>query len=94
MNYLSQHAIVEGKVIYLNIDDEKKEYWARIKDETMRLKTYRIPEELKIEAEEKQIMFYPDGKIDKITIKIISRNNQYINLTTKGVFGGVKLQSE
>jgi len=92
MNYLQQRAIVEGKTVYLNIDNDNNEYWAQIKDGENRLKTYQVPGEIEIEIEQKQIAFYPDGSIDKTTIELINPDNQYINLTTKGVFGGVKLQ--
>ena len=96
MNYLCQRSIVEGKIIYLNIDIDngKREYWAQVKGEINRLKTYKVPDQMKIETQQKQIMFYPDGSIDKTTIKLINPDNRYVNLTTKGVFGGVKLQSQ
>lgn len=94
MNYLSQRSIVEGKPIYLNIDNEQRQYWAKIKDAQNRLKTYKIPAGITIEAEEKQIIFYPDGDIDKITINLAGFDEQKVTLTTKGVFGSVKLQSQ
>lgn len=94
MNYLSERSVVEEKVIYLNIDNGQRECWAQVKNETNRLKTYRIPPDIEIEATQEQIAFYPDGSIDKINIKIINRDSQYFNLTTEGVFSGVKLQTE
>lgn len=94
INYLSQRAIVEGEVIYLNIDDGNKEYWAWLKDRKDRLKTYQIPAQIRIEVEQEQILFYPDGTIDKVTIKLINPDNRYVSLTTKGVYGGIKLQSQ
>ncbi|MBM3253641.1 MAG: hypothetical protein FJZ16_05275 [Candidatus Omnitrophica bacterium] len=94
MNYLHQRSVIEGKIIYLNIDDEKKEYFAKIKGNSERLRTYRIPNDIKIETEQKEILFYPDGSIDKVIIKLINLDNQNITLTTKGVFGGVKIQSQ
>ena len=94
MNYLRQRSIVEGKLIYLNIDNDTREYWAKVKDVKNRLRTYKIAAEIRIEAEQKQIIFYPDGNIDKVTIDLIGSDNQKITLTTKGVFGGVKLQSQ
>jgi prepilin-type N-terminal cleavage/methylation domain-containing protein len=94
MNYLNQRAIVERKIIYLNIDGEKKEYWAQFKDAQERLKSYPIPEELKIEAAQMQIIFYPDGTIDQVNLKIINRDSQCVNLTTRGLYGGVKLQTQ
>lgn len=92
MNYLRQRAIVEGKIIYFNIDSENKECWAQIKDATARLKSLALPPDIGIETDQKQILFYPDGRIDSVTIKLIQPNNQNVILTTKGVYGKVKLQ--
>jgi len=94
MNYLRQRSIVEGKIIYLNIDNDNREYWAKIKGEENRLKTYKIPAQIRIETEQEQIIFYPDGNIDKVTINLCGFDNQSIALTTRGVFGGVKIQSQ
>lgn len=94
MNYLRERSIVETKLAYLNIDNEKKEYWAQIEGESKRLRTYHIPKDIKVETEQKQIIFYPDGSIDKVTVRLSNINNQAVSLTTKGVFGGVKLQAE
>lgn len=94
MHYLQQRSIVEGKIIFLSIDDGRKEYFAQIQDAQDRLKTYAIPNDIRIESSQKEIFFYPDGTIDKVTIELVSLTNQRIILTTKGVFGGVKLQSQ
>ncbi len=94
MNYLREQAIIEGKVVYLNIDSDKKEYWAQIKDAQARLKTYPLPQEIEIETEQQQILFYPDGHIDNVTLKLTNRNKQSVVLTTKGMYGKVKLQTQ
>lgn len=100
MNYLSQRAIVEGKIIYFNIDNDKKEYWAQVKDIEARLKTYSIPKGVNIEAlgedevESRRILFKPDGEIDKVTVKLTNTDNREISLTTEGVFGKVKIKTQ
>jgi hypothetical protein len=94
MNYLYHRAILEEQVISLSIDNENKEYFAKSEADTKRLKTYRIPDEIKIETEEPEIIFYPDGTMDKATLRILGSDNQSIALTTEGVFGGVKLQNQ
>lgn len=91
MNYLHERSVVEGKIIYLNLDNDEKEIWARIQDAQSRLKTLPLPDDIRIESENKEILFYPDGSIDNITIGVVNLDNQKITLTTKGVFGGVKL---
>ena len=100
MNYLHERSIVEEKIIYLKVDNEKKKYWAETQREAeqTRLKGYTIPEALTIEVEtesqefpQNQIRFFPDGSIDKVTIDVVNQDSQKMTLTTKGVFGGVKL---
>jgi len=98
MQYLTQRAVVERKIIYLNIDNEQKKYWAQIKDTEIKFKIRSIPGEIRIEitsdTEERQgIYFYPDGQIEAVDIKI-NLADQNITLTTKGVFGSVKVKSE
>jgi len=96
MNYLHERSIIEGKIIYFYIDGEENEYWAQIKDQEEKLKTYKIPDGIEIKevdypADDKRIIFYPDGRIDKVSIGLENRYKQEVVLTTKGVFGGVKL---
>lgn len=92
INYLCQRAVVERKIIYLDIDDDNKQYWAYDLGGSNVLKKCRIPAGIKVASGQKQIMFYPDGAVDKINIKLINRDNQAVNLTSKGVFCGAKLE--
>jgi prepilin-type N-terminal cleavage/methylation domain-containing protein len=92
VNYLCQRAVVERKVIYLEIDEDNEQYWAYDSGGSNMLKKYRIPAGIKVAAGQKRIMFYPDGAVDKINIKLINRDNQAVNLTSKGVFCGAKLE--
>lgn len=94
MNYLRQRSISEGDILCLNIDGGKKEYWIQIKGEEKRLKTSSLPRGITIDTEKKEIFFYPNGSIDKVTIKLANDYNQSVVLTTKGVFGGVKILPE
>lgn len=94
MNYLHERAVVQSDIICLNVDNEQKEAWAQVQGRQGRLKTLPLPERLNIETESRQILFYPDGSIDKVTIGVVSPDKQKITLTTKGVLGGVKLLSQ
>ncbi len=94
MNYLRERAIIDAKVVYLNIDNEQREYWGYVLGQEKRLKTYHIPSGINIEATQYKVSFYPDGTIDRVTINIAGRDAQAISLTTEGVFGGVKLQAQ
>jgi len=94
MNYIFQSSIAQGRVITLNIDKEKKEYRAEVKGSAEKLKTFPIPEGIELETEKKEILFYPDGTSDKVTIKITNADSQSVTLTTKGVFGGAKIETK
>lgn len=93
INYLHQRAIVEGDLIYLTMDSQGHEYWAQVKDNDQRLRTYRIPDNVTMEISRKEIFFYPNGDIDKATISLTNTNRQNIKLTTEGVYGGAKIQT-
>jgi Tfp pilus assembly protein PilE len=93
INYWHERAIVERKPVVLNIDPVSSEYWVRFSGSQERLNSYQVPSGLNMQAEQQQVVFNPDGSIDKITIKIINSDKQEINLTTQGVFGGVKVLS-
>lgn len=94
MNYAHERAVVDGKIYFLNVDNDKREYWIIAKADTLRLKTYRVPEGISLEPDKNEILFYPDGNIDQVDIKVFDRDRRSVTLTTKGIYGGVKLQLE
>ncbi len=94
MNYLRQRSIVDANIIYLVIDNEKKEYWVVLQGNIKRLKTYKVPEGITIETQQKEVAFYPDGSIDKVTISLSNADKQRVVLTTEGIFDGVKVQAQ
>ena len=51
MRYLKDRAVVEGKIIVLKVDQENLQYWAGIKDNQTRFKTYLIPKQLRVTVE-------------------------------------------
>jgi type II secretory pathway pseudopilin PulG len=94
MNYLSERAIVDGEPIYLYFEVDKKLAWAKSGQEEGKLKTIKIPEEIELGLEKGAVAFYPDGKIDKVTITLTNRSNKEVTLTTKGIASGVKIINE
>lgn len=80
--------------MYLSIDNQEKKYWAWVEGDLKKLKTYTIPRGISLEAGQEKIAFYPDGTIDKLTIKVTGVNKEAVTFTTKGVFRGVKLQAQ
>jgi prepilin-type N-terminal cleavage/methylation domain-containing protein len=93
MNYLKERSIVEGEIIYLNLDGDRQ-LWAEIKNKQSRLRTLSLPQGLDFKTEKEQILFYPDGQIDAVTINLANQHGQKITLTTKGVFSGVKILTQ
>lgn len=96
LNFLTQQAVAEGKVLCLHIDNEHKTYWAAYVGNETHVRTASIGRDLTINvttAEEAQgVCFYPDGSVDKADIVIYTSDNQTIALTSQGVFGGFKVK--
>lgn len=57
----------------------------------LKIASVEVPSGLNLQAGEEEIVFYPDGRISKITVKITNSRQQEISLTTEGVFGGAKI---
>ncbi len=93
INSLSQKSVVEEKVILLSIDNQNKALYAVYSGEDKKLKTYHMPQGFSIDTEQNNISLYPDGSIDKVTLRILAPSNKSITLTTKGVFSGAKVIS-
>jgi len=94
VSYLRERAIVERAVIVLNIDTENKKIWGEFQDAPGRLKDCVIPQAIKLDPEKKQVLIYPDGKIDAFNLTITNDENQKVALTTEGVYGGSKVVPE
>lgn len=91
LNYLSQRAVVEEKIISLNLNNESKEYWAQFEGEDKRLKSFRLPASVEIQCQAQKILFYPDGQMDKVSIKLIGAGENYIELSSQGAYAKVKI---
>lgn len=94
IRYLHGRSVAEEKIIYLALDSQVKEYWIGAKGNPARLKTYRIPYDIKMSADKEEVLFYPDGSIDPVNITLSAPGEEKISLTTKGVFGGAKIFSQ
>jgi len=94
MNYLQERSVIERKVIYLYIDAGSKKYWAQFQESNNRIRTYSIPAAITIETKQPQVKFFPDGKIEAFSARLTGPGGDAISLTSEGVFGSVKIQSE
>lgn len=94
INYLSQRSVAEGQTVYLNINGNNGEFTAQVKGEERIFKNFRLPSGIRVETDKNKVIFYPDGSMDKTTIKLISQDNRIATMTSKGVLNGVKIQPE
>ncbi|MDD5465946.1 MAG: prepilin-type N-terminal cleavage/methylation domain-containing protein [Candidatus Omnitrophica bacterium] len=101
MQYLQNSAIVEKKIYYLNIDKEKAGFMARRleNNEAAALKgrfskVFKAPEASKvnIEPEAEYICFFPNGKIDGISIIFTDRFGKKIVIDTKSINNDIQIQ--
>lgn len=58
------------------------------------IKTYALPENLTLESDKDEVLFYPDGTIDPVNIVITGAQGKNIILTTEGAYGKIKLEEE
>lgn len=94
VRYLQGRSISEGKIYCLNIDLDNAEFQAvyKKKDDFLNLsgkfgKKYKLPLgiELVIDpVEKRQIYFYPDGSIDKMSIAFTNRFGKEAVITIQG----------
>lgn len=89
MDYLRQRSIIDGKVVILNIDGN--EFLAKFREQDAALRKYSVPGQIKTESDKPEVFFYPDGRIDAVEIVMTAKNNYRRVLTTKGIYGAVKL---
>lgn len=94
MNYLQQRSKVENRVIALRMSPEDRKLSASYLDDAKIIKTSVIPQGVSININQDQILFYPDGSMDKVNINLSNQYNNKIVLTTKGVFNAISIQQE
>ncbi len=99
VGYARERAIVEARPLALVFASSAEELTLRFYNETEAIKTYRVPEGVTATLQEHSpgssdgmMAFFPDGSIEQATITI-QRGNTTIGLTSKGVWGGVKVVS-
>lgn len=94
IQYLQNSAIVEKKIYYLNIDEEKAEFVARCLENGEKValkgrfaKVFKAPEASKvnIEPEAEYICFLPNGKIDDLSIIFTDRFEKKIIINTNNI---------
>jgi prepilin-type N-terminal cleavage/methylation domain-containing protein len=94
LQYLIQCAIAERTIVTLSLDDKTNTFSARFKNDPEKIRTFHVPVDITVTIEQPTISFYPDGNNDHIKLTFRSQNEQSITLTTKGVFGGIKVEPQ
>ncbi len=96
MRYARERAVVENARTRFNVDAQSGKYWLSKKKEDdeayERLsgqygREYFLGEEIKIEAQEGGIDFYPDGEISPAEIILINSNKKSLTILTKSGLG-------
>jgi prepilin-type N-terminal cleavage/methylation domain-containing protein len=94
MQYLRERSLVEGQVIVLSAGEGEETLKADAKDTKEALKSLRVPRGLSVAADKKQVFFYPDGTLDEVTLTVTGAGGEQVKLTTKGIYGNVKVLSQ
>lgn len=91
MDDAALRAKTEGDVFLLGIDREKKEYWVVRNSSDERMKTYRLPRSVGIDAEETEISFYPDAPVEESRV-ILCSAFECRDVVNAGVWGYAKVE--
>jgi len=101
-HYLQGSAIALGNIYYLNIDNEKNEFHAFLKEGNGLKgisgrfgKIYKAPEAVVISVEpavRAGIYFYPDGSIDNIKITLENKYRKQVSLVIKGAVSEIQIK--
>lgn len=91
MDDTALRAKTEGDVFLLGIDREKKEYWVARNSSDERMKTYRLPRFVAIDAEKTEISFYPDAPVEESRV-ILCSAFECRDVVSSGVWGYAKVQ--
>lgn len=103
IRYSRERAIVERLRYRLVFNDSRKKYWLEVEKEPLnstgefdRLKSrwgkvHSIPEGISLEAEKKQINFYPDGRVSEITLYLTNEKGITYTLITERTLGRVQV---
>ena len=99
MRYAQAHSVLERRIYRLNFDLREKRCWLTKQLEgapntfeavSSRLgKSLILPKDIEIESESEFVNFYPDGKIDGISIYLKNKNNKTVTVSTEGQIGYV-----
>jgi Tfp pilus assembly protein FimT len=101
INYAQEKAIIEGVPYKLILDTDEGRYYFLKFDETSRRgeyirlkekvgKIFKLPQGLRLRANKKEIVFYPDGHSEKATIAISGKKG-LIKMRVKGRLGYVDI---
>ena len=86
-----QRAVIDTKTFELKIEPNRYSINEQGKSET--LKSFLIPPEITIQPDKDEVVFFPDGSISPVSIKLFFGRGPKTILTTKGVWGGVKIET-
>lgn len=101
VQYLQNSAIVEKKIYYLNIDPEKAEFAAKRLEngEVVALtgrfgKVFKAPEAVRVSVEPgaEYICFFPNGKIDDVSVIFTDRFEKKVVINTKNINNDIQIQ--
>ncbi|MFH1655809.1 MAG: prepilin-type N-terminal cleavage/methylation domain-containing protein [Candidatus Omnitrophota bacterium] len=100
MRYAQARSIAERTNYSLNFDQARSRYWLMKRsdsqdNEFVRLqgkfgRVFNINENLKLDCESEIIIFYPDGKMDKVNIYLSNSNNKFYTISTEAQSGYVR----
>lgn len=93
VRYAQEMAVIDRGIYKLNMNSDRSAFWitgtgAKIKNKHGKI--FRLPRDLRLEADTGSISFYPDGQASDAEIKILGRDERGNLLQVKGIMGTVE----
>ena len=86
-----QRAVIDAKTFVLKIEPNRCNINEQGKPEI--LKSFLVPSEITIQPDKDEVVFFPDGSISPVSIKLLLGSGPKTILTTRGVWGGIKIET-
>jgi len=82
MGYLRERSVAEGEILVFSVDTQLNKCYASAQGQEYALRSLSIPDNIKLQPEPDNIMFYPDGRMDKFSLEVSGRRDTVFTLAS------------
>jgi len=94
MDYLRERAVAEGEILVFSHDNQLKRCYASIQGQGSAFCSLNIPGIIKLQPDPEDIIFHPDGSIDKFSLKLIGPHDTIFTLAPDSSRTNVEINAQ